>query len=346
MAAGVGYTRQPPTCRSAAGAALSVGGCGQDAPGTGDAWIVRNDRTPLEPVVQSATGGGATASDFRPLGQLSDGDEGQPHLPTQDGLSDPARGPPLVDGRRHVGVDNNARHEGSGESRFSGGPEVSEEGIEFLVGFPHVEGELVERPEGLRADGARDGVQVRILSGLNLGWGRLSWLRGSSPMIYLRAVAEAGEAAVLTLAQLRRWPLAPLASTEVVYVVENPSLVADAAGRHRAGPPVICSSGRPTVAVVTALRQLGAGGAALRQHADFDPAGLGITAWLAARAGTIPWRMSADDYLGAARSDGTHLTGRVPPTPWDPTLAEAMSAGGVIAYEEDVRAGLLDAMGY
>ena len=170
---------------------------------------------------------------------------------------------------------------------------------------------------------------------------------GSDPVAtYLRAVAEAGEAAVLTLAQLRRWPLAPLASTDVVFVVENPSLVADAAGRRRAGPPVVCSSGRPTVAVVTALRQLGAAGAALRQHADFDPAGLGITAWLAARAGTIPWRMSADDYRAAARPDGTPLTGRVPPTPWDPTLGEAMSAAGVVAYEEDVRARLLDAMGY
>jgi uncharacterized protein (TIGR02679 family) len=163
---------------------------------------------------------------------------------------------------------------------------------------------------------------------------------------YLLDMAEAGEAAVLTLAQLRRWPLAPLASTEVVYVVENPSLVADAAGRHRAGPPLVCSSGRPTVAAVTSLRQLGAGGAALRQHADFDPAGLGITAWLAARAGTVPWRMSADDYRAAARPDGTPLVGRIPPTPWDPTLAGTMSEVGVIAYEEDVRGGLLDAMGY
>jgi hypothetical protein len=46
------------------------------------------------------------------------------------------------------------------------------------------------------------------------------------------------------------------------------------------------------------------------------------------------------------RRTGTPLTGRVPPTPWDPTLAEAISAAGVIAYEEDVRAGLLDAIGY
>ena len=162
---------------------------------------------------------------------------------------------------------------------------------------------------------------------------------------YLRAMADAGEAAVLTLAQLRRWPLAPLAS-QVCYVVENPSLVAEVAGRRRTGPPVVCTSGRPAVAVVTALRQLGAAGATLRQHADFDPAGLAITAWLSARAGTLPWRMTAGDYRDAARPGGGPLHERVPPTPWDPTLAEAMSAAGVVAYEEDVRADLLDAMGY
>jgi hypothetical protein len=106
---------------------------------------------------------------FGPFGQLSDGYEGQPDLPTQDCVSDPARGPALLlDGRRHVGVDNNARHEVSGESRFSGSPEVGEEGVEFLVGFPHVEGELVERSKRLRSEGARDGVEVSILSGLNL----------------------------------------------------------------------------------------------------------------------------------------------------------------------------------
>ena len=40
------------------------------------------------------------------------------------------------------------------------------------------------------------------------------------------------------------------------------------------------------------------------------------------------------------------MPGAAPQTPWVPGLAEAMSATGVVAYEEDVRAGLLDAMGY
>lgn len=171
--------------------------------------------------------------------------------------------------------------------------------------------------------------------------------QGADPVAsYLRSVTVAGEPAVLTLSQLRRWPLSSLPAGAVAYVVENPSLVADAARRCRCGPPVLCSSGRPTVAVVTALRQLAAGGAELRQHADFDPAGLSITGWLASRAGTVPWRMTAADYRSAARPGGTPLPAAAPPTPWDPGLAEAMSATGVVAYEEDIRAGLLDAMGY
>lgn len=129
-------------------------------------------------------------------------------------------------------------------------------------------------------------------------------------------------------------------------MVENPSLVAEAARIGWAGrPPLICSAGRPTVAVVTLLRQLGAAGATLRQHADFDAAGLAITAWLAERAGTVPWRMTAGHYVAVApTSDAVTGLGALPPTPWDPSLGPAMSATGAPVYEEQLRAGLLDAM--
>lgn len=40
-----------------------------------------------------------------------------------------------------------------------------------------------------------------------------------------------------------------------VYVVENPSLIATAASQGMNGTLVMCSSGRPTVAVVTLLGQ-------------------------------------------------------------------------------------------
>lgn len=168
-------------------------------------------------------------------------------------------------------------------------------------------------------------------------------LTGDHP---LRSVSAAGEPVVLTLSQLRRWPVDPLPAGGTAFMVENPSLVAEAAARGWGGPPLLCSSGRPTVAVVSLVRQLRAAGAEVFQHADFDPAGLGITGWLAQRAGTIPWRMGAADYLGAVATDRERvgLAGRLPPAPWDPDLVEAMAARGVAVYEEELRAGLLSSM--
>lgn len=164
---------------------------------------------------------------------------------------------------------------------------------------------------------------------------------------YLRLAARASEPVVLTLAQLRRWPVPPLASSEVVFVVENPSVVAAASQQGWAGhPPLVCSSGRPTVAVVTVVRQLASAGARVYQHADFDVTGVAITAWLAQRAGTVPWHMGSDDYrsaLGGA-PEPVPLTASVPPTPWDPALSAAMTDGGVAVYEEQLRTELLDAM--
>ncbi len=163
---------------------------------------------------------------------------------------------------------------------------------------------------------------------------------------YLSACADGAEPVVLTLAQLRRWPLAALSRAEAVFVVENPSVVAEAARRVWSGPVLVCSSGRPTVAVVTLLRQLGADGAVVYQHADFDPAGLSITAWLADRAGTIPWRMCSSDYSARLTTSRVRrgLTGAVPPTDWDPPLRGAITHAGVAIFEEEVRSSLLDSM--
>ncbi len=165
---------------------------------------------------------------------------------------------------------------------------------------------------------------------------------------WLHACADALEPAVLTLAQLRRWPVDPLAAGTTAYVVENPSLLAFAASRSWTGPPLICSSGRPTVAVVTLLRQLRADGAEVRQHADFDGGGIGITSWLAAKVGTTPWRMDTTDYRQAiaALAGGLRipLPARLPPAPWDPTLTDVMADAGVAVYEEELREQLLDEM--
>ncbi len=163
---------------------------------------------------------------------------------------------------------------------------------------------------------------------------------------WLRHCADSSEPAAVTLSQLRRWPLAPLQASEVTYVVENPSLLSHAAAEKWRGPPIICSSGRPTVAVVTLIRQLSAGGSTCRQHADFDAAGLGITAWMAERAGTVPWLMSADAYCDAiaVKRHRVPLELAVPDTDWDLDLGLAMKTAGVAVYEEELRLTLLDAM--
>jgi uncharacterized protein (TIGR02679 family) len=163
---------------------------------------------------------------------------------------------------------------------------------------------------------------------------------------WLRRCADASEPTVVTLSQLRRWPLAPLHASKVTYVVENPSLLSHAAAETWTGPPIICSSGRPTVAVVTLIRQLSAGGSTCRQHADFDATGLAITAWMAERAGTVPWLMTADAYgqAIAVKRQRVPLESAVPNTDWDPALGPAMRTAGVAVYEEEVRLTLLDAM--
>jgi uncharacterized protein (TIGR02679 family) len=168
---------------------------------------------------------------------------------------------------------------------------------------------------------------------------------GSPLAQWLVEAAGERQPVVLSLANLRKWPVAPLPAGSEVFVVENPSLIAEAL---RAGicSPLVCSSGRPTVATVTLLRQLGAKGASLYQHADFDPAGLSITAWLAARAATVPWHMDSSDYLDAVPVTTAEptITGPVPSTPWDTRLRSAVDRLRVPVYEEQIREGLFRAM--
>lgn len=165
----------------------------------------------------------------------------------------------------------------------------------------------------------------------------------ASILIRHRAAAEP---IVLTLSQLKRWPIDPLPAGRRAFVVENPAIVAAAANKGWDGPPIICSSGRPSIAVVSLLRQLGALGATLHQHADFDIAGVSITSWLASRAGTTPWLMTADAYRVAvtAQRDRPRLGGAVPSTPWDPALADVMEHHGHAVYEEELTDQLLEGM--
>jgi uncharacterized protein (TIGR02679 family) len=152
----------------------------------------------------------------------------------------------------------------------------------------------------------------------------------------LRACADSGHAAALTLSQLR-------ASQRIrvpgrVWVVENPSMLALALARFGAEcPPMVCTSGWPSAAGMLLLRKLDS---RLNYHGDFDGEGLRIAAHVMARTGAAPWRMDSTDYL-AAVADGPPV-GRVTPAPWDPELAETLVRVGISVSEERVSGVLLD----
>jgi uncharacterized protein (TIGR02679 family) len=159
-----------------------------------------------------------------------------------------------------------------------------------------------------------------------------------------RICAEAGHAGSLTLAQLRATESLALPAG-LVYIVENPSLVAMALRRFgKDCPPVICTSGWPNTTVIHLLRLLADHGAELRYHGDFDGEGIRIAAHVLARTQASPWRMTEQDYrVGAARvPSGGPQPGRLTPAPWDSALAPAMEELGAAVMEEVVADLLLD----
>jgi uncharacterized protein (TIGR02679 family) len=149
----------------------------------------------------------------------------------------------------------------------------------------------------------------------------------------------------LTLRQASSWT-APRGTDGVIYVSENPAVVAAAADHlgDRA-PAMVCLDGMPSTAALVVLDGVAALGCAVRYHGDFDWRGLAIAGVLARKLpGAQPWRYGGDDYRRALDLGlGTvALTGRVTPSPWDPALAPVMEAAGVAVYEEQVLDDLLD----
>ncbi|MFE7572003.1 TIGR02679 family protein [Streptomyces sp. NPDC057539] len=160
-----------------------------------------------------------------------------------------------------------------------------------------------------------------------------------------RACAEAGQAASLTLAQLRAPGEFTLASdpAAVVHAVENPSILALAVRRFGPDcPPLVCTSGWPNSAAVHLLRLLADQGAILRYHGDFDGEGIRIAAYLLDKTPARPWRMTAVDYrAAAARTPHGPKPGRLTEAPWDPELTRAMTDQGTAVVEELVADVLL-----
>ncbi|MEC5184757.1 uncharacterized protein (TIGR02679 family) [Cryobacterium sp. MP_3.1] len=186
----------------------------------------------------------------------------------------------------------------------------------------------------------------------------------------LAALASAGQPAVLTYRQLATDDVG--AVPPVVFVCENPAVIAAAADRFGVGArsggvdaaagegagepasvgsalgaPIVCVNGQPGAAVIRLLTELVAGGAILRYHGDFDGGGLSIARTLSRSVPWTPWRFGEDDYRAAcaANRSTSSFAGAIGETPWDAPLAGAMEELRQRVEEESVLAALLSDLG-
>jgi uncharacterized protein (TIGR02679 family) len=158
----------------------------------------------------------------------------------------------------------------------------------------------------------------------------------------LQLHADAGEPYRLTLRQLLRNPARFDAGTQakVVYVCENPTVVAATADRlGRSSAALVCTEGQPNTAVQVLFKQLVGSGAALAYHGDFDWGGILIGNLVMRRFSASPWHFSADAYLAA--EGGSTLAGSPVEATWDCRLTQAMRERGQAVYEEQVLGDLL-----
>ena len=158
---------------------------------------------------------------------------------------------------------------------------------------------------------------------------------------------SAGEPLYLSLRQLLRAPPAWGLAGQVVFVCENPNLVAMAADLLGATcAPLVCTDGMPAAAQRCLLQQLVAAGATLHYHGDFDWPGLQIANQVRRLCGAAdrwqPWRLCAADYQHACHiSAGRPLQGPLVAATWDSTLAAAMQTAGRAIDEEALAECLL-----
>ncbi|HEY2956619.1 MAG TPA: TIGR02679 family protein [Actinomycetota bacterium] len=154
--------------------------------------------------------------------------------------------------------------------------------------------------------------------------------------------ADAGQPVHLTARQLLRDPPDLPGRHRGVFVCENPTVIAEAAGRLGARTaPLVCANTHPGAAATVLLRQLVAAGARLCYHGDFDWPGITIANGIIGRFGAHPWRLDTGAYRAAAALGGARLRGRPVAAAWDPRLTDAMLEVGVKVEEERVLGDLL-----
>jgi uncharacterized protein (TIGR02679 family) len=127
-----------------------------------------------------------------------------------------------------------------------------------------------------------------------------------------------------------------------VFVVENPtvfSAILDA-WNHPGCPPLICTSGQPSVAALRLMDELTATGVRLCYSGDFDGKGLemGVGLYFRYREAFEPWFFDASAYEEAAA--GIPLSQKQRKrlgslkVPWDSQLGEKMLERGYVVYQE------------
>jgi uncharacterized protein (TIGR02679 family) len=142
------------------------------------------------------------------------------------------------------------------------------------------------------------------------------------------------------------WPSPPVPGTWA-FVTENPSVIAAAAtSAICTAVPIrlLCTVGTPSALEATIIAALANVGWQVAVRADFDVAGLAhVRTLLAACPRARPWRMGALDYTRSANVVEVETPLRVmrADTPWDISLADAMTTFGAPAYEEALLPDLL-----
>jgi len=135
-----------------------------------------------------------------------------------------------------------------------------------------------------------------------------------------------------------------------VFVCENPAVLREAVeALGPSGPPLVCAEGQPSTAFHRLASRITGAGGRLHYHGDFDWPGVRIAHMMTTRHGAAPWRMRRADYLeglaltrpGDEPASAVLLSGDPHPTPWDPSLEEAMAEHGRAVFEETVAERLI-----
>jgi uncharacterized protein (TIGR02679 family) len=161
---------------------------------------------------------------------------------------------------------------------------------------------------------------------------------------HLREASAAGEPRRTTLRELSQERIA-VASKSVVFVCENPSVVAAAADQLGASTrPLVCLEGVPSTAALRLLQGLHESGAELHFQVDFDWGGVRIGNVLLERLPEAkPWRVCAADYERAltAKRGALELAGSPIDARWDSDLRRVLSQHSLAVLEEQVLSDLL-----